>query len=120
MNGAQQPDSKRRARSEPRSRGQIAVMVDLQAAIDLETLQHRPDGRMRDVGDFLDVLDDRIDNAEAVIEEGRELANADVAVLIDGRREHRAAMLVKPVRIVRASAEKRHPERGAADNHGEL
>src|SRR5438874_8980244 len=52
-----------------------------------------------------------------MIEERRQLAHADVAVLVDSGREHRATVLAEPVRIISASAKKGHPERGAADDH---
>ncbi|MBV9190012.1 MAG: hypothetical protein JOZ85_05985 [Betaproteobacteria bacterium] len=52
-----------------------------------------------------------------VIEEGRQLSAADVAVLIDRSGENGATMLTVPLRVIAPPAEERDPERGAADDH---
>ena len=112
-----QAHGERRARAEPRPRRQIAVVVDLEALVHVQPFEHAANRRVLDLADLLDVLDDRVDDAELVIEERRQLANADVAVLVDGRRQHGAAMLAIPVRVVGAAAEERDAERRAADDH---
>src|SRR5436190_1568797 len=91
--------------------------MDLQAFFGLKPVEHGAYRRMIDLVDLLDVLDDRINDAEPVIEERRELADADVAVLVDCRGQDRAAMFAEPVRIIGASAKERHPKRRAADDH---
>ena len=68
-------------------------MVNLEALVDLQPLEHAAHGRMLDLADLLHVFDDRIDDAKAMVEERRQLAHADVAVLVDGRRQHGAAVL---------------------------
>src|SRR5262245_17542642 len=80
-------------------------------------LQHGPYGRVLNIRDFLDVFDDRVDEAIAVLEEGRQYANADIAVLIDRGGEHGTAVLPEPLRIIGAATEKRDPKWGAADDH---
>src|SRR5204863_7401666 len=99
------------------TRRQIAVVMNLEPLLRLKAVEHSADGRMCDLADLLHVLDDRVDDAEAVIEKRRQLPHADVAVLVDRRRQDGAAVLAEPVGIVGASAKERHPKRRAADDH---
>src|SRR5688572_4651398 len=92
-------------------------MVDLDAGRDRVRGEHRAHRRVDDLVDLLHQLDARIDDAVLVLEERRQLADGDVAVLVDRGAEHGAAMLAIPFRIVGAAAEQRKPERGAADDH---
>jgi hypothetical protein len=58
-----------------------------------------------DVVDPVAVLDLRVDDADLVLEEGRQVAAAEVAVLVDRGREHRAAVLAVPGGIVGTAPE---------------
>ena len=53
-----------------------------------------------------------------MLEERRQVAAGDVAVLVDRRRQHRPAVLAVPRRVVRAPAEERDAEWRPADDHG--
>ena len=81
-------------------------MVNLEAPANLEPLEHAAYGRMLNLADLLDVLDNGIDDTKAMVEERRQLADADVAVLVDGGRQYGAAMLAIPLWIVRSAPEK--------------
>src|SRR5215472_11527680 len=52
-----------------------------------------------------------------VLEEGRQRADTEITVFIDGHAEHGAAMLADPIGIVCPAAEQRHPKRRPAYNH---
>ena len=91
--------------------------MDFEAVIDREFRKHRPHCGVHNLGCLADLLDFRIDDAVLVLEERRERANGQVAVLIDGHTEHGAAMLADPIRVIRPAAEQRHPERRPADDH---
>ena len=64
-----------------------------------------------------DPLDPRVDELRGIIEEARQMARRDVAVLVERGRDDRAAVLVEELRHVRAAAEERHTEGCASDNH---
>jgi len=72
----------------------------------LQPLEHAAHGRMLNIADLLHVFDNRIDNAKAMIEKRRQLANADVTVLINRGRQHGPPVLAIPLRIVGPAAEK--------------
>ena len=106
MNGVYQPDGERRARAEPRPGGQIAVMMNFEPLVHFEPFEHAAHGGMLNLADLLDVLDDGVDDAKAMVEERRQLADADVAVLVDRRCQHGAAVLAIPLWIIRSASEK--------------
>src|SRR3990170_4850638 len=93
-------------------------MMDLHPGRDLELAQHAAHGRVLDLLDRLHRLDPGIDDLVPVLEEWRQLAQADVAVLVDRGAEHGTAMLPEPGRVVGAATEEGDPERGAGDDHG--
>ena len=105
MNGIDESHGECRARSEARSGWQIAIMVNLEPPANLEPLEHAAHGRMLNLADLLDVLDNGIDDAKAMVEERGQLADADVAVLVDGGRQYGAAMFAIPLWIVRSAPE---------------
>ena len=96
---------------------QVAVVVDLDAALDAEVAQDLADGGMGDLVDGLAVLHLGVDHAILVLEERRQIAAGDVAVLVDGGREDGAAVLPIPGRIVGAAAEEGDAKWGSADDH---
>ena len=118
VQGVQQADGEGGTGPHAAAGRQIAVVMDLHAARHGEELQNLPDGRMADLVDRLAVLVLGVDHAEAMLEERRQVAAGQVAVLVDRRGNHRAAVLPIPRRIVGAAAEKGNPKRRSADNHG--
>ena len=92
--------------------------MNFNADIDALVHQHPPDGGMLDILDLFHVFDIGIDDSVAIFEKRRQGPNGDVAILVDGKAEHGAAVFTKPLRIIGPAAEKRHSERGTADNHG--
>ena len=62
----------------------------------------------------------RIDDAVLVLEERRQVAAGDVAVLVDTRCEYCSAVLAEPRRVVGTAPKERDAERSASDNHGKL
>src|SRR6266567_3842964 len=92
----------------------LATSEAVPAIVDAE---HRLDRGMLDLREVLHVLDLRVNDAILVLEEGWQIAAADVAVLIYGGGEHDAAVTLVPRWIVRSSAKERDAERGASDDH---
>ena len=64
-----------------------------------------------------DPLDPRVDELVSVLEEPRQVPGRHVAVLVEGRRDDGASVLVEEFRHVRAAAEERHAEGGLGDDH---
>src|SRR5262245_40437590 len=92
-------------------------MMDLESFRDAEMLKDASCCGVRQLRYLLHVLDERIDQAKPVFEERRQLAYADVAVLVDRRRQHCAAVFAVPVGVVGAASKERDAERCAADDH---
>jgi hypothetical protein len=67
----------------------------------------------------LDAFDLRVDDAVLVLEEGRQIAARDVTVLVNGRRQDRAAVLFVPRGIIRPAAEERDAKRCACDDQSD-
>src|SRR5688572_10637239 len=105
MHGVYQPDGERRARSKSGARRQIAVVVNLEPLRHFEPLEHATHRGMLNLADLLHILNDGVDHPEAMIEERRQLADTDVAVLVDGRSQHGAAVLAIPLWIIRSAPE---------------
>ena len=97
--------------------GQVAVVVDFDAVADAEIEEGFADGGVLDLLDGLDVLDDRIDDAGLVGEEGGQPAAGEVAVAGDGGGENGPAVFAIPGRIVGAAAEKGDAVGRARDDH---
>src|SRR2546429_2055824 len=72
---------------------------------------------MHDLIDRLTMLDLGIDDAVSMLEEGREVAAVDIAVLVDRRGQHGSAMLDIPFWIIRPATEEGDPKRGSANDH---
>ena len=106
-----------RARAQARARRQVGVVVDLEADRRRELAQHGADGRMLDLADLGHRLDLGIDDLVPVLEERRQLAQGDVAVLVDRGAEHGPAMLLEPGGIVGAAAEEGDAKGRAGDDH---
>src|SRR4051812_12364377 len=113
----QQPDGERRARAEPRPSRQVAMMVNLDAFFDLQPFENAADRRMGYFAGFPYLLDPRPDDAALEVEELRQVAAVQVEVLVDRRRQHSAAMLAEPRRIVGTASEEGDAQRGTGDDH---
>src|ERR1700730_18827720 len=89
-----QADGEGRARADPGARRQIALVKKLDAlrVVETEGLQPGPHGRVQDLGNRSDRLDVGPDDAMTDAEERRQEAGAYVAMLVDGHRQHRAAL----------------------------
>jgi hypothetical protein len=109
-----------KAELEPRRQVSLVEQLDALAVVVAQHLQAGAHGRMLDLGGRAHGLDMRPDDAMADAEEWRQEAGADVAVLVDGHRQHSAAVLAEPGRVIRAAAEKRHPVRRAGNCHQHL
>ena len=72
---------------------------------------------MADLVDGLARLDLAVDDADAVLEERRQIAAGEVAILVDGGGQDGAAVLPIPARVVGAAAEEGDAEGGSADDH---
>ena len=92
-------------------------MVDLEPVPDCQLGKHRAHRGMADFGDLAHQLDYRIDDAVTMLEERRQRAHAQIAVLVDRHAEHRATMLADPVGVIGPAAEQRHAEGRPADDH---
>ena len=102
----EQADGERRTRPHAAAARQIAVVVDFNAAVHFQKAQRLARGRMLDLVQPLAVFNLGIHHADAVLEKRRQIAAGQVAILVDGRRQHRAAVLAIPRRIIRAAAKK--------------
>ena len=91
--------------------------MNFNADIDALVHQNPPDGGVTDFLDLFYVFDLGIDDPVAVLEKRRQRPDGDVAILVDGKTEHGAAVFQVPLRIIGPAAEKRHTEWGAADDH---
>ncbi len=117
VQGVNQPDGKGGARAHATAGRQIAVVMQLQAALEIQMLQRRPNHGMNDLIDGLAGFNLPVDEADAMIEEWRQVAARQIAVFVDAGRQHRAAVIAIPARVVRAAAEKRDAIRSATDYH---
>src|SRR5262249_19461589 len=113
----EKPDREGRARSEAAARREVAIVMDLDAAIHAKESQDLADGRMADLVEGLAILHLGVDDAEPVFEERRQIAAGDVAELVDRGGQDRSAVLPIPGRVIGPAAEEGDPERRAADDH---
>ena len=95
-------------------------MVYFQALFAAGPSQHSADRRVLNLRYLTHVLNLRVNNAMFVLKKRRQMAATDVTILVDGRGQHRAAVLLIPSRVVGAAAEKRDAKWGAGDDHDEL
>ena len=117
MERVEKADGEGTARSKPRPRRQIGVVVDLKTLVHALIGQDGAHRRVPDIGDCIHKLDLGIDDPRAMLEEGRQPAQCDVAIFVDGQAEHRAAVLAEPGRIIGPAAKQRYTKWSAADDH---
>src|SRR5579862_534677 len=92
-------------------------MVYFEAFANTHLSQHFTYRRMLDLSNFLNVLDERVNDTVFVIEEGRQMANADIAIAVDGEAQNTTSMLLKPCRIVGPTSEQRYAVCSACEYH---
>jgi hypothetical protein len=117
VQGVEQADGESRARSHTAARWQVAIVVQLQAALEPKMLENGFDDRVSDFRDGFARLDLAINQANAVFKKWRQVTASQVAVFINACRQYRPAMPPIPSGIVRAAAEKRNAKRSATDDH---
>src|SRR5579862_949084 len=115
--GVQYADRERRAGPHAAAGGQVAIVVNLDAAMDFQETQRLADGGMLNFVQTIAVLDLRINDADAVFKKRREMAHGEVAILVNRRGQDGAAVFAVPGRVVRSSAKEGNPEGGSADDH---
>src|SRR6266446_8005373 len=92
-------------------------MVYFQPLPDAHLGQHGPYRGMLYLANFLNVLDERVNDAMLVIEEWREASHTDETVPVNSEAEDAASVFSVPGWIVRASPEQGHPKRCTRDYH---
>src|SRR6185437_4626877 len=80
MESVEQADRERRRRAKTGPRRQVTIVLNFQPIANTHFGQHCPYHWMLDLGDFLHVLDERINDAVLMVEEGWQTAHADVAI----------------------------------------
>jgi len=93
-------------------------MMNFDTAIDLQVTQRFANGRMLNFINFVAALDLRINHPNSMLEKRRKKATSQIAVFVNGRRQHGAAMLPVPRRIIGSAAEKGDAIGRSSDNHG--
>ena len=114
----QQSDGERGTRSHAAASRQVTVVMNLDAAIHFQETQSFARRRMSQFIQRLNRFHFRIHHARPMLKERRQVATGQITIFVDGRRQHRAAVLAIPGRVIRAAAKKRDSVWSAADNHG--
>jgi hypothetical protein len=83
VESVEQADREGRRRAKARTRREVAIVVNLEPIAHRHFAQYRPYDRMPDLGNFLHVLDERVNDTMLVLEKGRQTAHADIAIPID-------------------------------------
>src|SRR5262245_44266788 len=91
--------------------------MNLNPAVNLEEAQGLANCRMPQFLEMIAAFHFRIDHANTMLEERRQVARRQVTVFVDGRCQDGATMLAVPCWIVRASAKERNAVGSARDNH---
>ena len=117
VQSVQESNREGRAGAHTASRRQVAVVMQLDAALDFEEAERLPN---RGVADLLDRgagFDLAVNDADGMLEEGGQIAAGQITILIDGGRQHRPAMSAIPTRIIGTATEEGDPERCSTDDH---
>ena len=112
-----QAHSKAGARTHAATGRQVAVVMNLDAAIREKLLADCPDRRMPYFGGRIAGLGFGVNDPIPVGKEGRKIPKGNVAVLVDPAGEDGSAVFSEPAGVVRAPAEKGDAEGGAGDDH---
>ena len=108
-------DRKRRARSKPRSCGQIRL-IHQTYFLHIEHPHRFTNRRMLNFIQTVHPLCLRVRKLRTVLEKRRQMTDIDIAILIKARGKNRAAILLKIVFHIRSAAEKRHSKWGFCNN----
>src|SRR4051812_40339677 len=107
----QQADCERRTGAHPATSRQIAVMMHLDAALDVQKAQRFAHGGVADLLDGGAGFNLAIDDAQPVLKEGRQMPTGEIAILVDGGGEDGPAMCSIPVGVVGTAAEEGNSKR---------
>src|SRR6266849_8488790 len=108
---------KGRARTEPRSSGEICNVMNLDPVVNSQKLQATSNGGMLNRAILINILNFRIRNAAVIFKKRRKGPTGDVTAFIDRRGQDGSTMFAVPDGVVGASTKKRDAEWGAGDNH---
>src|SRR5215469_12947287 len=103
----QNSDSECRAGAQSRTCRKVGIGMDFQTIVLLHFGQHLAHHWMHDFADFPDIFQSGICDAEPMLEKWRQLAHADVGILVDRGSEHSTAVLSKPGGIISTAAKQR-------------
>src|ERR1700722_4155935 len=113
----EEADGKSRTGPHAAAGRQVAVVMQFEAAVEMEIIQGRAHDRMADIIHPVAGLDIAIDDADAMFKERRQMATSEIAVFVDGDREDGAAVGLIPSGVVGAAAEEGDAVGRSADNH---
>src|SRR5271163_1457981 len=91
--------------------GEIAVMVDFQAAVPLHFLQNGADGGMLDIADLAAGLVLRINDTVTVLEERRQITRGQVTIFVDAGGKYDPALVEVPAGIIGSAPKERDAKR---------
>src|SRR4029077_15957225 len=92
--------------------------MNFHAAIDSTVAQYLTNRRVSDFLYTVAILDFRINDANLVLEKGRQITAAKIAIFVNCRRQHRSTIGAIPCRVVGSPAEKRNTKWRPANDHG--
>ena len=108
-------DRKRRARSKPRSCGQIRLIHQANF-LHIQHPHRFTYRRMLNLIQTVHPLRLRVRKLRTVLKKRRQMTDIDIAILIKARRKNRSSILLKIVFHIGSTAEKRHPKWGFCNN----
>src|SRR6266851_3104728 len=91
--------------------------MHLNSFADSQELKACTNRRMLDCGITINVFYFRVRYSAVIIKEGGQMTTGNIATLVDGRRQHGAAMFAIPKRIIGATSKKRYAQRSACNYH---
>lgn len=119
VEGVEHAHGEGRRGAQARAGGQVRLVGDAHLA-HVEHLHGVAHGGVLELGGVGDALDPGVDELSGVVEEARQVARRDVAVLVERGRDDRAAVLVEEPWHVGAASEERHAEWCASNDHSWL
>ncbi len=94
--------------------------MNLDPTVDLEKPEYFSNGRMFDFINRVAPLHLRIDHRKAMFVKWGHISTGDIAVFVNGRRQHGAAVLTVPTGVIGPSSEKGNAKWGPGDNHNDV
>src|SRR5215469_16950005 len=114
----EQPYGKCRTRAQSSAGRQVRDVMDFDALLDAKKLQTGSHGGMLDGFVPDDIFHSGIGDPAVIFEKWWQPAAGDVAALVDGGGQHRAAVLAIPHGIICPPTEEGNTKRSASDYHG--